>query len=127
MSNDFEEIFNFTNKSTNINDYTFLKNISKGGYGIVDMYRKNNTGYIYVIKSVDIEFMVKIAFIKKSKNITNLLKIETTILNKINHDFVVKCYYIFQDLKKYYFVMEYIPGGDLGTLMNSYQLSVEVY
>ena len=58
QSNNFEEMFNFTNKSTNINEYTFIKNISKGGYGIVSLYRKNNTGDDYIIKSVDIDFMV---------------------------------------------------------------------
>jgi hypothetical protein len=58
QKNNFEEIFNFTNKSTNIKEYTFIKNISKGGYGVVDLYRKNSTGDDYIIKSVDINFMV---------------------------------------------------------------------
>jgi len=56
--NEFEEIFNFTNQTANINDYSYLRNVSKGGYGIVDLYRKINTRDIYVIKSVDIDFMV---------------------------------------------------------------------
>ncbi len=102
-----------------ITDFDFLRNIRKGGYGSVGLYRKQNTGDEYAIKIVDINNM-------KSLNVLNFLKNETEILNLINHEFLVKCYYIFSDENKYYFVMENIQGGDLLALMNAYKLREEV-
>ena len=102
-----------------ISQFIFIRNISKGGYGKVDLFKKKNTGDEYAIKIIDIANI-------KSLNVANLIKNETEILNLIHHDFLVKCYYIFSDNDKYYFVMENIQGGDLGSLMNTYKLREEV-
>lgn len=102
-----------------ISHFLFKRHISKGGYGSVGLYSKTNTEDEYAIKIVNIPFM-------KSLNIVNLLEKETDILNLINHDFLVKCYYIFSDSEKYYFVMENIQGGDLYALMSTYKLKEEV-
>jgi len=102
-----------------ISDFEFIRNIRKGGYGSVGLYKKQNTGDEFAIKIVDINNM-------KSLNVLNYLKNETEILNLINHEFLVKCYYIFSDEEKYYFVMENIQGGDLLGLMNAYKLKEEV-
>ena len=103
-----------------ISNFQFIRNIGKGGYGSVGLYKKTNTGDEYAIKIVNISKM-------KSLNVVNSLENETDILNLINHDFLVKCYYIFSDNEKYYFVMENIQGGDLSSLMNTYKLKEEVF
>ena len=54
----------------------------------------------------------------KDKNLSSSLKNEQNILKEINNDFVVNSYYIFQDNKNYYFVMEYLPGGDVYILLS---------
>jgi len=41
-----------------ISDFKFLKDIAKGGYGRVDIYKKVSTGDIYAIKTVNIKKMV---------------------------------------------------------------------
>jgi hypothetical protein len=113
-------LFHDTQESkVDISDFVFVRNISKGGYGSVALYKKNNTGDEYAVKIVNISYM-------KSLNVVNSLKNETDILNLINHEFLVKCYYIFSDEEKYYFVMENIQGGDLSALMSTYKLKEEV-
>jgi serine/threonine protein kinase len=52
------------------------------------------------------------------KKFSNSLKNEQNILKKINNEYVVHSYFIFQDKKNYYFVMEYLPGGDVYTLLS---------
>lgn len=47
-------------------------------------------------------------------------------MNEIYCEHIVKCYYIFSDEKNYYYVMEYMPGGDLHNFLNEYSLSYEV-
>ncbi len=43
---------------------------------------------------------------------------EGSILRQLNNDFVVRTAYVFQSKKHTYFVMEYMNGGDLGSLID---------
>jgi serine/threonine kinase 32 len=56
----------------------------------------------------------------------NLLENEAFIFSEINHDCLVKCHYILSDEFNYYFVMEFIGGGDLNMLINKFNLNNEV-
>ena len=40
-------------------------------------------------------------------------------MKEISSDYVVTCYYLFKDKVNYYFVMEYLPGGDVYHLLSS--------
>ena len=89
--------------------------IAKGGYGSVGLYKNVATLDTYAIKTVDINNM-------KEKKLSSSLKNEQNILKEINSDYLVNSYYIFQDNKNYYFVMEYLPGGDVYTLLSKNNL-----
>ncbi len=95
-----------------INNFHLIFEIAKGGYGSVSLYKKITTGDMYAIKKVNIENM-------KTRKLSSTLKTETSILNQINSDYVVNCYYIFKDKVNYYFAMDYMPGGDLFGLLSS--------
>ena len=58
----------------------------------------------------------------KEKNLSNTLKNEREILKQIDSQFLVNSYFIFKDKKNYYFVMEYLPGGDVYTLLSTNNL-----
>uniref|UniRef100_T1GZH7 non-specific serine/threonine protein kinase n=1 Tax=Megaselia scalaris TaxID=36166 RepID=T1GZH7_MEGSC len=45
------------------------------------------------------------------------VKVERDILAEADYEWVVKLYYSFQDRDNVYFVMDYIPGGDLMSLL----------
>ena len=45
------------------------------------------------------------------------VKAERDILAEADNEWVVKLYYSFQDSDILYFVMDYIPGGDLMSLL----------
>ncbi|MBO4771257.1 MAG: RecQ family ATP-dependent DNA helicase, partial [Bacteroidales bacterium] len=89
--------------------------IAKGGYGSVGLYKKLSTSDMYAIKIVNIKGM-------KEKKLSASLKVEQNILKEINNDFVINSYFIFQDIKNYYFVMEYLPGGDVFGLLSKNNL-----
>ena len=102
--------------TVSINDFTFLIPLAKGGYGRVDIYKKKSTGDLYAIKTVDISQM-------KQRELSSSLTTETIILNDINSEYVVKCYFIFNDNINYYYVMEFMAGGDLLGLLNEFEIS----
>jgi serine/threonine protein kinase len=58
----------------------------------------------------------------KEKKLSSSLKNEQNILKEINNEYLVNSYFIFQDKKNYYFVMEYLPGGDVFTLLSKNNL-----
>jgi renal tumor antigen len=88
---------------------------AKGGYGRVDLYKKRTTGDIFAVKTVNIKSM-------KDKKLYSTLKTETQILNEINSDYIVNCYYIIKEKSNIYYVMEYMKGGDLFSLLSSVYL-----
>lgn len=89
-----------------LEDFKFISFLGRGGYGSVNLYKKKDTGDLFAIKQIDITKF-------ESKNVSNMIKRETEILNEINNEFLVKCFYIFADEKCYYYVMEFVAGGDL--------------
>ena len=58
----------------------------------------------------------------KEKNLSNTLKNERDILKQVDSQYLVNSYFIFKDKKNYYFVMEYLPGGDVYTLLSKNNL-----
>lgn len=55
-----------------------------------------------------------------NKNHLNSLKKENDILSKVQGDYVVKAVYSFTYESYICFVMEYMIGGDLGSIIQSY-------
>jgi serine/threonine protein kinase len=103
------------NQPEKISKFKLILPIAKGGYGSVGLYKKMSTSDTYAIKTVNINCM-------KDKKLSSSLKTEQNILKEINNDYVVNSYFIFQDKKNYYFVMEYLPGGDVYTLLSKNNL-----
>lgn len=44
---------------------------------------------------------------------------ERNIMQKIRHPFIIRLYYAFQTPEKLYFVMEFVNGGELFTLLRN--------
>ena len=50
-----------------------------------------------------------------------MLENEKLILNELNNVNLVKCYYIFSNKEFYYYVMEFVGGGDTNKLFQRYK------
>ena len=97
----------------------FIAIIGFGGQGIVKLARDVNTGKKLVVKEIDKSRMCG------SQSAPRVL-CEKTILGSVQHPLVVEMYGAYQDCRKLYVVMEYLPGGDLGRLISpSSPLSVQ--
>lgn len=95
-----------------IGDFKLIKKISSGAYGKVFLARKNKTNDLYAVKVLKKEDTLR-------KNMTDNVIAERKILSSLNNPFVVNLYYAFQNKKYLYLVMEYCPGGDVGTLLKN--------
>lgn len=95
-----------------IKDFDIVKPISKGAYGRVFLVRKIATGDLYAMK-----------VIRKSdtthKNQQRNIIMERNILHNVQSPFVVRLFYTFQNHDYLFWVMEYVPGGDLYSLLRA--------
>jgi len=91
-------------------DFIPLKVIGKGAFGEVRLVQKADTGHVYAMKALRKLEMV-------AKDQVAHVRAERDILVEADHQWVVKMYYSFQDVDMLYLVMEFLPGGDLMTLL----------
>jgi len=101
-------------------DFEAIKVIGKGAFGEVRLVQKVDTGHIYAMKVLRKSEMV-------SKEQVGHVRAERDALVEADHQWVVKMFFSFQDPTNLYLVMEFLPGGDLMTLlMKEDTLSEEV-
>lgn len=84
--------------------------IGKGAFGEVRLVQKKDTGHIYAMKILRKKDMLL-------KEQVAHVRAERDILAEADHQWVVKMYYSFQDSRNLYLVMEFLPGGDMMTLL----------
>ena len=92
------------------NDFEPLTIIGKGAFGEVRLVREKLTGKIYAMKKLKKTEMVR-------RGQIDLVKAERNLLADVHDQTVVKLFYSFQDDEFLYLVMEYLPGGDMMTLL----------
>ena len=93
-----------------ISDFTILKELGAGSYGRVILVQHKITQAKYAIKCID----------KRNKvNIEEkpYFRREIEITYRVHHPNVVKLFGHFEDNKYCYFIMEYIPGGNVYNLV----------
>ncbi|KAL7026087.1 hypothetical protein ACKWTF_013785 [Chironomus riparius] len=88
-----------------------IKPIGVGAFGEVNLVQKIDTpNHLYAMKTLRKADVLK-------RNQVAHVKAERDILAEADNEWVVKLYYSFQDKDNLYFVMDYIPGGDLMSLL----------
>ncbi|PRW59736.1 serine threonine- kinase tricorner-like [Chlorella sorokiniana] len=93
-----------------MDDFEPLKLIGKGAFGEVRICRDCSTGKLVAVKKLRKSEMVR-------RGQVDHVKAERNVLAEVRHHSVVKLYYSFQDEEYLYLVMEYLPGGDMMTLL----------
>lgn len=97
-------------KKMNIRDFESLSIIGRGAFGEVRICKEKTTGQILAVKKMRKEDMFQ-------KNQVLHVRTERDILIASNNPWVVNLKYSFQDDSFLYLVMEYLPGGDLMSLL----------
>lgn len=87
-----------------------IKTLGVGAFGEVCLACKVDTHALYAMKTLRKKDVL-------SRNQVAHVKAERDILAEADNEWVVKLYYSFQDKDSLYFVMDYIPGGDMMSLL----------
>lgn len=74
------------------------------------LVQKIDTGHIYAMK-----IMRKVDMLEKEQ--VAHVRAERDVLAEADNPWVVKMFYSFQDSTNLYLIMEYLPGGDMMTLL----------
>lgn len=96
-----------------LQDFKTVKVIGKGAFGEVRVVQKTDTGKIYAMKTLRKSEMFK-------KDQLAHVRAERDIMAESNSHWVVQLYYSFQDASHLYLLMEFLPGGDLMTMLIKY-------
>lgn len=93
-------------------DFESLRIIGRGAFGEVRVVRKKDTGEIYALKSMIKESMVM-------KNQVDHVRAERDALAEAleHNEWLTTLHFSFQDNLNLYLVMDFIPGGDIMTLL----------
>ena len=87
-----------------------IKTLGIGAFGEVALVRKKDSSHLYAMKTLRKRDVLQ-------RNQVAHVKAERDILAEADNEWVVKLYYSFQDRDNLYFVMGYIPGGDMMSLL----------
>ncbi|KAH9482652.1 Serine/threonine-protein kinase [Psilocybe cubensis] len=96
-----------------LDDFRTVKVIGKGAFGEVRLVQKADTGKIYAMKLLKKDEMLK-------KDQLAHVRAERDVLAESNSPWVVQLFYSFQDAAHLYLIMEFLPGGDLMTMLIKY-------
>lgn len=91
--------------------YHIIRQIGQGSFGQVFLVRHRGDGRLYAMKKLAKKDMIY-------KRQVNHVWLERFVLASVGeHPLVVKMYSSFQDTDYLYFIMEFLPGGDMMTML----------
>ncbi|XP_070042306.1 uncharacterized protein [Nicotiana tomentosiformis] len=91
-------------------DFEPLTMIGKGAFGEVRICKEKATGHVYAMKKLKKSEMLRRGQVEH-------VKAERNLLAEVDSNCIVKLYCSFQDEEYLYLIMEYLPGGDMMTLL----------
>ncbi|XAR64039.1 Non-specific serine/threonine protein kinase [Bertholletia excelsa] len=93
-----------------VDDFEQLTVIGKGAFGEVRLCRAKSTGEVFAMKKLKKSEML-------SRGQVEHVRSERNLLVEVDSRCIVKLFYSFQDSDFLYLIMEYLPGGDIMTLL----------
>lgn len=99
-------VFTTAGKKVTTADFDILSVIGKGSFGKVLQVKKKDTGEIFAMKEMSKEVIER-------ENLLEHTFAEKSILQRINHPFVVSLHFAFQTKDRLYLVLDFLSGGEL--------------
>ncbi|XP_022714638.1 serine/threonine-protein kinase tricorner-like [Durio zibethinus] len=93
-----------------VDDFKLLTIIGRGAFGKVRLCKEKATGNVYAMKKLQKSEMLRRGQVEH-------VKAERNLLTEVDSECIVRLYCSFQDDEFLYLVMEYLPGGDMMTLL----------
>ena len=99
-------------ESIRLDWFDIVEELGKGSFGCVYLVKKKTTGEIYALKALDKRALARDHQLKYALG-------ECRILRQLDSPFIVHLYDSFQTPNRFYMLLEYCPGKDLGVVLES--------
>ncbi|KAH7883235.1 kinase-like domain-containing protein [Phlebopus sp. FC_14] len=96
--------------SYKLSDFFIHRTLGTGSFGRVHLVRSKHNLRFYAIKVLSKDKIVKTKQVEHTNN-------EKSLLEAVQHPFIVNLWGAFQDNSNLYMVMDFVPGGELFTLL----------
>ena len=106
-------------KKVMLDEFKVIKVVGKGSYGRVYLVEMISTGKTYAMKELRKDVLIDTDQIENTR-------IEKEIMKNANHPFLINLEYVFQTPGKIFFVMKFMRGGELYTLLSKEKRFSEV-
>jgi protein kinase A len=93
-----------------LEDFQLLRTLGTGSFGRVHLSQSKHNGRYYAIKVLKKTEVVRLKQVEHTNN-------EKHILEEVANPFVVNLWGTFQDDANLYMVMDYVPGGELFSVL----------
>ncbi|KZT03923.1 cAMP dependent protein kinase [Laetiporus sulphureus 93-53] len=93
-----------------LSDFIIQRTLGTGSFGRVHLVRSKHNLRFYAIKVMNKDKIVRMKQISHTKN-------EQAMLQAVQHPFIISLWGTFQDTANLYMVMDFVPGGELFTLL----------
>ncbi|KOM30143.1 hypothetical protein LR48_Vigan967s001500 [Vigna angularis] len=93
-----------------VDDFELLTMIGKGAFGEVRVCKEKTTDHVFAMKKLKKSEMLRRGQVEH-------VRAERNLLAEVDSNCIVKLYCSFQDEEYLYLIMEYLPGGDMMTLL----------
>ncbi|KAJ7125300.1 kinase-like protein [Mycena epipterygia] len=93
-----------------LSDFIIQRTLGTGSFGRVHLVRSKHNLRFYAIKVLNKERVVKMKQVEHTNN-------EQRMLECVQHPFIINLWGYFQDTANLYMVMDFVPGGELFTLL----------
>ena len=103
-------------KYGSVNDFVFEKSLGMGAFGIVVLCKKISTGKKYAMKLQELDKILE--YHRDNADEINVC-CESEYLSRSSHPYIINMFSAFQTKKLAVMVLEYVPEGDLSTLLKS--------
>ena len=100
-------------------NFQTIKIIGKGAFGEVKLVQRKTDGKIYALKS-----LIKTEMFKKDQ-LAHVRAERDILADSKDNPWLVKLHASFQDTAYLYLLMEFLPGGDLMTMLIKYEIFSE--
>ena len=94
--------------------YEVVHKLGEGSFGKVVLVRKKDNGELYALKFIDKKR------IRNERELESIMS-ESEVLQKIEHPYIMRMYGAFQDSERFYFLCEFVSGGDLYAVLERYE------
>lgn len=97
-------------ESASLKDFTPVCQLGRGSFGEVFLIRKNSSGEQFAMKLLRKDRIMR-------DNLLRYAVTERNVLTYMKHPFIVGLKYAFQTSEKLVLVLDYCPGGSLGSIL----------